>query len=41
MLNEEKRSDLISDVDARGLDNWTPLHMAASENHVDVGKFLI
>lgn len=41
LLNEEKRSDLIADIDTRGLDNWTPLHMAASENHISVGKLLI
>ncbi len=32
---------MIADLNHRGLDNWTPLHFAANEGHIEVVKELL
>jgi ankyrin repeat protein len=33
--------DLVADVNARGLDQWTALHFAANEGKADIVQILI
>lgn len=32
----ESKSEFYLDIDTRGLDNWTPLHIAANEGYNDI-----
>ena len=41
LLDHEKQGDLVADVDAPGLDHWSALHFAASENHMSVTAKLL
>ncbi len=41
LLDEAKHGDLIADVNAKGLDDFTPLHFGASEGHPEMVKFLL
>lgn len=38
---ESALGDLIADVNAKGLDQWTPLHFAANEGKTEVVQFLL
>jgi ankyrin repeat protein len=41
LLDKAQLQDLIADINHRGLDNWTPLHFAANEGHIEVVKELL
>lgn len=41
LLDAKKYGDLIADINTQELDNFTPLHLAVSEGHFDVVKFLL
>ncbi len=41
LLNAKKHGELVADVNARGLDDYTPLHHAVSELHTDVVNVLL
>lgn len=37
----ESRTEFYLDIDTKGLDDWTPLHMAANEGYVDIIHLLL
>eukprot|EP01022_Parablepharisma_sp_SALTPOND_P030305 TRINITY_DN7594_c0_g1_i1.p1 TRINITY_DN7594_c0_g1~~TRINITY_DN7594_c0_g1_i1.p1 ORF type:complete len:430 (-),score=56.77 TRINITY_DN7594_c0_g1_i1:4271-5560(-) len=41
LLDAAKQGDLVADVNAKGLDEFTPLHFAASEGHLEVAETLL
>ena len=41
LLDPVKQDDLVADVNAKGLDEFTPLHFAASEGHMEVVQALL
>ncbi len=41
LLDKKVFHDLTADVNHRGLDQWTALHFAANEGHLDVIKELL
>ena len=41
LLDVEKHKDLTADIDAKGLDDWTSLHMASSEGHSSITELLL
>lgn len=41
LLNSEKHGDLIADINTKGLDDFTPLHHAVSEDYLELVKILI
>ena len=40
-LDEAKYKDLVADINAKGLDEFTPLHFAVSEGHGETVKLLL
>eukprot|EP00826_Nyctotherus_ovalis_P037525 TRINITY_DN3426_c0_g2_i13.p1 TRINITY_DN3426_c0_g2~~TRINITY_DN3426_c0_g2_i13.p1 ORF type:complete len:399 (-),score=73.47 TRINITY_DN3426_c0_g2_i13:937-2133(-) len=41
LLNTAKHKDLAADVDTRGLNDFTPLHFAAIEGHIEIARILL
>lgn len=41
LLDETKQHDLIADINAKGLDNWTALHFAVNEGRTEIVKELL
>lgn len=41
LLDSKKHGDLVANVNARGLDNFTPLHCAVSEGSLEIVKYLL
>jgi len=41
LLNKEELDDVVADINARGLDDFTPLHFAVSEGHYEAVKTLL
>ena len=41
LLDVGKYGDMVADINAKGLDDFTPLHQAASEEHASVVKLLL
>lgn len=35
-LDKDTMKDLVADVMAKGLDQWTALHFAADQGHLDI-----
>lgn len=41
LLQEGSQKGLSAEVNCTGLDNWTPLHFAANEGHLEIIKLLL
>jgi len=41
LLSEGSQKGLSAEVNCTGLDNWTPLHFAANEGHLEIIKLLL
>jgi ankyrin repeat protein len=41
LLNPDIQGELVADVNAKGLDQWTALHFAANEGKIEVLKELL
>lgn len=41
LLSAAKHKDLTADVDTRGLNDFTPLHFAAVEGHIEIARVLL
>ncbi len=41
LIDQKKHGDLAADVNAKGLDEFTPLHYAANEGHTEVVELLL
>lgn len=41
LLDKSVLSELVADVNTRGLDQWTALHFAANEGHLEVARELL
>ena len=41
LIDEKKYGDLVADINMKGLDDFTPLHFAVSEGHIEIVEFLL